>query len=589
MRMVGCLLWALLALWGCEQSPVVTPTQVTARIAINDDLKSTMTHLRVRAAFRLGDDSWRTPVTNTFPASVLNWPVEIPIFPRSVAESPDQFEIVAEALQNEVPIAQARVITAFLANKHVAIPLHLYACRGASPICEPSCIGIGCSVCGASGVCEPVVTVDPGSLIEVPGGMGSNDAGGITLASDAEMVGLSEAGFPLGSLPDAAMSNPDAMSPALSDAGMTGPAVDCDNAHPCSPGFTCSAMKCVSLCTQTQCDPNATCSLVNNAPVCSCNGGYIAMTGAATVTCLKDVACEDLGCDTNASCVLVNQQRACQCKVGYTGSGTSCTAVSCPSPTITNGTVSTTSGSIYNSVATYRCNTGFQQAAGGTWTRTCGSSMQWSGTQPSCTAITCLPLSNPPNGMVSTAQGLEFGDVATYTCNPRHALSGSAQRTCTESGWSGTTPGCTSTCKNGSLDSGEMCDPTVSPWNVWTCSSTCEARTTIYTACTSTANCTGAGEICYSGTCGAACSTSNPSCPAAPAGAGPTAFCAAQVGACVAVDCSSAADCAPTLACKLLGGAINRNACTNCNVDADCAAGKTCQLFSMSPNLGHCI
>ena len=59
------------------------------------------------------------------------------------------------------------------------------------------------------------------------------------------------------------------------------------------------------------------------------------------------------------------------------------TAVDCGTlPSIMNGTVETSSGTVYNNMATYSCNNGYH--LNGVMTRTCLSTGQWSSSPPTC-------------------------------------------------------------------------------------------------------------------------------------------------------------------------------------------------------------
>ncbi len=387
---------------------------------------------------------------------------------------------------------------------------------------------------------------------------------------------------------DAASTPP--QNQAMADSGAPLASPECDATRSCAPGLVCSAAKCVSACTQTQCNANATCSLVADAPVCTCNRGFIAMGSATAVTCVRDVACEELGCDTNASCVVGSDQlRTCVCKNGYTGNGKSCAPVSCDAPTIENGTVSTSSGNTFGSTATYRCNAGYQQTAGGSWTRMCGANMQWGGTQPRCTAITCSPApTNPQNGTVALSQGSQYGSIATYMCSPGYRLQGSSTRTCGAAGWSGSAPTCEATCGNGSADVGEQCDPTVAPGNVWNCDQNCRSLST-YNACPMLGTSTGClnGEICFLSGCAPTC-TSAANCPNTPAGTRVAPLCGAN-GRCVAASCTHTRDCAPGLVCRTQDGSV-QTACTTCiTTDSPslCLPGTSCRAHG-SGTAGFC-
>jgi hypothetical protein len=328
---------------------------------------------------------------------------------------------------------------------------------------------------------------------------------------------------------------------------------------------------CVSACMQTQCDLNATCSLMSGAPLCTCNRGYIATSGTGTgVICAQDLACAQLGCDVNASCELgTDRLRHCICKNGYTGSGQSCTPVSCSMPTLANGTVSTSNGVTLGSTATYRCNTGFTQGSG-SWTRTCGPDMQWTGTAPTCNEVTCLALTNPTNGWVSTPQGRELGDIATYSCNSGFKLSGSTTRTCQQTGWSGSAATCAAACGDGTVDTalGEQCDNAGA--NRWTCTTGCRSISA-YAACPATPCAT--GDVCFVGMCTRMCGGSTANCADVPTGVTQK-LCLKERNStaydvCAATGCRTGSDCAPGLGCYVSpddGFAY----CSACQGNANC-------------------
>lgn len=57
--------------------------------------------------------------------------------------------------------------------------------------------------------------------------------------------------------------------------------------------------------------------------------------------------------------------------------------------------------------------------------------------------VDCGPPTPPINGVVATPDGTAEGDVATHSCNPGLALSGTATQTCQSDGlWNGTVPTC---------------------------------------------------------------------------------------------------------------------------------------------------
>ena len=446
-----------------------------------------------------------------------------------------------------------------------------------------------------------------------------SDEAGVTATMEAGASAVSEGGIPSPSIDSGvqasqsadsstspsttsdASSMPSVASDAASTPAPSQPTADggaqpatpeCDATHSCAPGFVCSAMKCVSACTQTQCDPNATCSLVNNTATCTCNRGFIAMAGSGgAVTCLRDVACEELGCDTNASCVAGSDQlRNCVCKNGYTGTGKTCTAVSCPAPTIENGTVSALEGSTFGHTATYRCNTGYEQASGGSWTRTCGANMQWSGTQPTCRLVNCgSPPAASANGSVSAPQ-TTYGAQARYTCAAGYAPRESTI-TCAASGsWSGAAPTCRATCGNGVRDANEDCDPMIAGTSIWNCDPvTCRSRTA-YAPCAGNTGsgtslqgigCAG-GDICF-GFCTRFCSAG---CSSAPPESRLIGGCLPNAMACSVYGCQSHTDCPPGTFCGV------SNACQPCDPQsptAQCPGSTVCRALTGSfGGLGRC-
>ncbi|MBU6161612.1 MAG: hypothetical protein KGO50_10850 [Myxococcales bacterium] len=151
--------------------------------------------------------------------------------------------------------------------------------------------------------------------------------------------------------------------------------------------------------------------------VYACNAGYT-LTGTATVTCQADGQWSP----TLASC----QPRDCGAP-----------------PSVTNTTVSaptTTTGS----VATWNCNTGFNQRGGTARTAQCTpTGWEFAGTPIACDRVLCGTPSPLAFGAVSTPSGNEFGALATYSCNAGYELAGLANITCQADGqWSPTLASC---------------------------------------------------------------------------------------------------------------------------------------------------
>jgi hypothetical protein len=323
-------------------------------------------------------------------------------------------------------------------------------------------------------------------------------------------------------------------------------APECDSTHSCSPGFVCNADTCVSACTQTVCDPNASCSLVSNLPTCACNTGFTASSGSgANTTCVRDITCEQLNCATNAICKTDSQSHSCVCNPGYTGDGMSCAPVSCGQPSIANGTATVSGTTTYGNTVAYACNPGYVRD--GVATASCGTDGKWSATAI-CTPVDCGDPGTPNEGTVATSNGNKFMSVATFSCL-KGTLQGDRTRECQFDGrWSADIPTC-SYCGDGTKSETEECDPTDARFSAWTCTSSCK-KTTAYTACPiGISNACNAGENCASGFgfCTQTCTESS-TCPAIST---PRCYVSSMAGAggvCVAT-CRTEADCAPGLQC----------------------------------------
>lgn len=405
----------------------------------------------------------------------------------------------------------------------------------------------------------------------------SFDAAGIDAAISDATTGV-----------DAAVAEAGVQEDAAADAGAV---PECDTARPCSAGYVCAEMKCVSSCVQTQCDPNATCSLVASKPTCACNAGFIAVPAAGgAVSCVRDVACEELGCHTNAACqVGANQVRTCVCKNGYTGDGKTCNPVSCPAPGLTNGKVNASGGITYGKEASYTCNTGYLLPGSvASITRTCTETGQWSGSEPACTIVRCVAPSSPMNGSCS-ADGLEYGDTATCTCSTNYTLSDIRPRTCQANGTWSAAPSCNRDpyCGDGivSMNVGERCDPKAAGSSIWRCDPVQCQPTTFYNSCDAPnsgdqGSCS-FGEKCL-GLCTKICKSVS-ECQAPPSGSGLSAGCS---GFCFPTGCSRNSDCESGLVCNKTGSVPT---CSPCSDTAACSAGFRCQYASWSTVLGRCV
>ena len=120
-------------------------------------------------------------------------------------------------------------------------------------------------------------------------------------------------------------------------------------------------------------------------------------------------------------------QTTCQAS-GWTNGPPMCTMVGCGPPTTPiNGQVTFTSTN-ENDIASYVCDIGHNSTAA--LTTKCLSSKTWDTPAPTCLRLECGPLMDPEFGTVNTSEGLQYEDVATYTCDEGYELIGSNRTVC---------------------------------------------------------------------------------------------------------------------------------------------------------------
>ncbi|MDB4976254.1 MAG: hypothetical protein JWN48_4595 [Myxococcaceae bacterium] len=155
------------------------PTQVLLRLSCDDEaLLAQMQSLRI-AVSTLEDGQWSEAKPLVLDIAELEWPVEIPVFPRRGSDSSRMFQVVAQALKAGKPLAETRVVANFANGVHQILERDLFSCptHAAHYICqERPCDGEECLVCGKTGSCDAVgLSTD---LAEVPqsDGTGTHDA-----------------------------------------------------------------------------------------------------------------------------------------------------------------------------------------------------------------------------------------------------------------------------------------------------------------------------------------------------------------------------------------------------------------------------
>ncbi len=424
---------------------------------------------------------------------------------------------------------------------------------------------------GAGG--NPSGASPTGGTASAGGGMTGGTASGGTASGGTASGGTASGGATTGGT----AADGGAMMGGTVDAGVdAGPPPECDATRTCSTGYSCVSGKCVSRCAQTTCDPNATCSLnASGSPVCTCNANYLTTTGTGgAVTCMRLQACTDLRCDpTSTTCEApAGQQPRCACRPGYAGA--TCAPVACPALTIANGSVDTGSGT-FGATATYTCLTGYDRT-GGT-TRRCEANGTWSGTAPTCAAHNCGAPPAPARGTVTTTGGTTFGAVARYTCtSPFRVSPEGATRTCTATGWNGSTPSCIG-CGDGELQAGEQCDWANLVQDPWTCTTSCQT-TGYYKACWTQSGCA-SGLDCFLGICTSTCAPGG-GCPLLSSRAGVT---SCMSGFACFVSCSRTTQCQPGAVCR-------EGTCQGCNpaVSNECPTGTRCVGEGVDTGLGIC-
>ncbi|XP_069139189.1 uncharacterized protein [Argopecten irradians] len=137
--------------------------------------------------------------------------------------------------------------------------------------------------------------------------------------------------------------------------------------------------------------------------------------------------------------------RLCQTDATWSGVQPVCTRVQCPAPASASGTNSDLSynGILFEDEATYTCDAGYHIANKTSFKTTCQADKTWSPTSV-CEKVLCPAFPVGVKADITSAQGIEYGNVIQYQCQVGTMLvSGALQSTCqSDTSWSGTPPVC---------------------------------------------------------------------------------------------------------------------------------------------------
>ena len=135
--------------------------------------------------------------------------------------------------------------------------------------------------------------------------------------------------------------------------------------------------------------------------------------------------------------------RSCLSSGLWSGEEPTCVPRICPEPPqVDGGSLGPLPSVEYGALASYSCQEGFTLV--GAAERVCGDEGRWSGQAPLCVNSTqsCLVPQLISSGYVAYDGALEVGSQAWYDCSAQHQLVGARQRTCGEDGWTGSSPSC---------------------------------------------------------------------------------------------------------------------------------------------------
>ncbi|XP_041372649.1 sushi, von Willebrand factor type A, EGF and pentraxin domain-containing protein 1-like [Gigantopelta aegis] len=148
-------------------------------------------------------------------------------------------------------------------------------------------------------------------------------------------------------------------------------------------------------------------------------------------------------CKTGYVYVSRSNSSTCQANGQWSDLTLICTGVDCSAPSSISGSDVSYSSTIFPTTADYTCKTGYVYVSGSN-TSTCQSNGQWSDPALNCAGIDCGAPINISEADV-TYSSTVFPSVATYTCKTGYVyVSGSNSSTCQSNGqWSGPALNCT--------------------------------------------------------------------------------------------------------------------------------------------------
>jgi len=158
MRILGALLALALLHAGAacgeaEEGP--TRTQVTLRVqGLEHAYFADVTHLQVEV-FRK-DARWELVSRVRLEATQLKLPLDLPIVPVSQHALNAPFEVIIDALDGDMRLAQTRVVASYAVNSLRLLEVWMHSCAGQPAACvQANCHGPECDVCDPVGECDP--------------------------------------------------------------------------------------------------------------------------------------------------------------------------------------------------------------------------------------------------------------------------------------------------------------------------------------------------------------------------------------------------------------------------------------------------